>query len=305
MRGHARDRVRRKVVVGDDLEQRVGGRMRVPARRVELERRLRQRPALAEAVGEARRIGIARHSGRHPLRSFEDALRAGEAVAREIGGEQPVRRGLRGVQLLRIGGVAQELPEPGGLRARGAEGVQHRGVGQPEQAADARCRSQRAGRAGRVEHLVVRAAEEFAHANADFVPGDRGDQQVAAGSPDRLRDGERGRKHHRSRMKDRAVVHVVLLGEVRGGRIDHRREQRTRAPARDQHLARDRRRDPSAGRSARWSRRRARPCPPARRPTQSSSRSSARRSTGEGMSRNAARGEGPAPGWEGVHRRSP
>ena len=35
--------------------------------------------------------------------------------------------------------------------------------------------------AGRVEHLVVRAAEKFADADADFVAGDGGGQQVAPG----------------------------------------------------------------------------------------------------------------------------
>ena len=41
---------------------------------------------------------------------------------------------------------------------------------------------QRAGGAGRVEDLVVRAPEELADADADFVAGDRGGQQVAARS---------------------------------------------------------------------------------------------------------------------------
>ena len=54
-----------------------------------------------------------------PRDAFEDALRAGEAVVREIGSEEPIRRSLGGVQLLRVGGIAQELPESGGLRAGG------------------------------------------------------------------------------------------------------------------------------------------------------------------------------------------
>ncbi len=84
-----------------------------------------ERPALAEPIGEARRVGVGRHAGRHALRTFENAPGAGEAVLREIRGDEAVARGLRGVQLLRIGGVAQEFPESRRLRARGAERVQH------------------------------------------------------------------------------------------------------------------------------------------------------------------------------------
>ena len=111
VRGDACDPLGREVVRDDDRQQRVGRGMRVPARRVELERRFRQRPSLAETVGELRRIGIGRHAGGHSLRALEDVLRAGEPALRETSGEQPVRRRLRRVQLFRVGGVAQEFPQ--------------------------------------------------------------------------------------------------------------------------------------------------------------------------------------------------
>ena len=92
-----------------------------------------------------------------------------------------------------------------------------------QQVADRGRRGQRAGRAGGVEHLVVRAAEEFADADADLVARDARGQQLLAAGAQRLGDGDRGGKHHRRRMEHGAVVHVVLLGEVRGG-VRHGRE---------------------------------------------------------------------------------
>ena len=96
---------------------------------------------------------------------------------------------------------------------------------------------ERAGRAGGVEGLVVRAAEKLADANADLVAGDRRGDQLATRSAERLCGGERGREHDRGRMEHRAVVHIVLLGDVRGGGVHHRGEERCRAAARDQHFA--------------------------------------------------------------------
>ena len=54
---------------------------------------------------------------------------------------------------------------------------------QAEQITDGRSRRQRAGRAGGVKNLVVRTAEKFTDANADFVTGDRcGEQLLSAGT---------------------------------------------------------------------------------------------------------------------------
>ena len=148
---------------------------------------------------------------------------------------------------------------------------------EPQQVAHRGRGGQRAGGAGGVEHLVVRAAEELADADADLVAGDRGRQQLAAASAERLRHRQRRREHHRGRMEHRAVVHVVLLGEVRGRGVDHRREQRACVPravisTSDGPVGRPHRRAKraiaSTGRA---------PLPASAEPNQSSSRSSARR----------------------------
>ena len=84
----------------------------------------------------------------------------------------------------------------------------------------------------------MRAAEKFADPNADFIAGDGGSQQVAPGRSERLRNRERRREHDGAGMEHGAVVHVVLLGEMRGGGVDHRGEKRGGEAARDQHLGR-------------------------------------------------------------------
>jgi hypothetical protein len=66
--------------------------------------------------------------------------------------------GMRRVQLLGVGGGAQELPEARRLRSRGAEGVAHLLRIQPQEIAHGRGRGHRACGAGGVEHLIVRAA---------------------------------------------------------------------------------------------------------------------------------------------------
>ena len=71
-----------------ELLQRIGRRMRVAAGCVELERGLGQCPARPEAIGQARRVRVARHAGRQALGAVEDAAGAREAVPGEIGGRQ-------------------------------------------------------------------------------------------------------------------------------------------------------------------------------------------------------------------------
>ena len=111
-------------------------------------------------------------------------------------------------------------------------------VGSVEQAADRRRGRQRAGRArwcGRPCSASGRGTRR-----RGCRPRSRRPRRSAGRGPrpERLRDGQRRRKHDGAGMKHRAVVHVVLLGDVRRGGVDHRREQRAGAPARDQHLGR-------------------------------------------------------------------
>ncbi|MNN15359.1 hypothetical protein D3C81_1284610 [compost metagenome] len=206
------------------------------ARGKELERGLGGGPARAQAVGQRGGIGVARHAGGHALPAFEDLLRAGEARARQPGRLQAVGRGLGGVQLLGIRGVAQELPQARGLRAGRAQrlvdafGIQvvelgHRGRG-----------GERADGARGVEHGVVRAAHELADADAGLIAGDRRQQHLGAGLAFGLRRGDDGREHHRGRVQHRAVVHVVLLDHVRRSAVDQRGEVGRGAAPVDQHF---------------------------------------------------------------------
>jgi hypothetical protein len=84
----------------------------------------------------------------------------------------------------------------------------------------------------------VPAAEEFTDADADFVAGHAGGQQLLAARAQRLRRSHRRGKHHGGRVEHRAVVHVVLLGDMRGGGVGQRGQIGTGARASDDHLAR-------------------------------------------------------------------
>ena len=74
---------------------------------------------------------------------------------------------------------------------------------------------QRADRARGVEDAVVRAAHEFADADAGLVAGNRCQQHLGAGLAFGLRRRHHGREDHGGRVQHRAVVHVVLLHHVR------------------------------------------------------------------------------------------
>ena len=82
-----------------------------------------------------------------------------------------------------------------------------------------------------MKDLVMRTAEEFTDANPDLIAGDGGNQQIASRRALGLRNRQHRWEDDGRRMKDRAVVNVVLLGDVRGGAIDESREQGTRAPS--------------------------------------------------------------------------
>ncbi len=191
---------------------------------MELERGFRQRPAAAEAIGKCGRIGVLRHPGGHALLAFEDVLRAGQAVFRQVGRKQAIGGGLGGVQLFGVGGVAEELPEAGGLGAGTAQQMGELLLIEIHQLAHRHSGGQGADGRGGVEDAVMRAAEEFADANARLVAGDRGHQQVAAGFAQVLRGRQRRREHHGGRVQHGAVVQVVLLHQVRTGAVHQRGE---------------------------------------------------------------------------------
>ncbi len=190
---------------------------------------------------------------------------------RQVGGGQAIGRGLGGMQLLGIGRIAQELPQPCGLRAGRAQRMEHLLSVQAEQAAHRdgggdECRPCRwCGKS------VVRAAQEFADADADFVAGDRRREQVRPERRQRLGDGERGREDDGGGMENRAVMHVVLLEHMGCRRIDHGGEQRGWCRVRETRISAA----PSAGpmasaRIARWLATARAPRPASAEPAQSS-----------------------------------
>ena len=145
---------------------------------------------------------------------------------------------MRGVQLLGVGGVAQEFPQPGRLRAGRAEGVQHLrrrsgAAGGPPRRRRPACRRCRwCGRPCSASGRGIRRRGCRPRSPRRWPPAGR-----APLSAHGLRHRQRRREHHRGGVEHRAVVHVVLLGEVRGRGVDHGRQQRAGAAAVDQHLA--------------------------------------------------------------------
>src|SRR5918999_513863 len=174
MSADARYAVGGEVVLVHRLKQSVRRRMGVAARRVELERGLQDRTAPPEPVGKLRGIGIRGHPSSHALLTFEDTGGPGKPVAGDVRGEEPVGRCFAGVQLLRVGRIPEELPEPGGLRPCRTEGVEHDLVVGAEQVGDGGRRGERARRSGRVEDPVVRAAQVGADPDPGLVANYRG-----------------------------------------------------------------------------------------------------------------------------------
>ena len=231
-----------QAVVLHDLQQRVGGRVRVAAGGMPFERGLGRGPARADAVREARGVGVRGHACRQALRPGEDVLRARESVLGQVGRHQARSGRMRRVQLLAVGARAQELPQPCRLRAGRAEGVLHLRGREAQQPAHGGSSGQGAGRGRGVEDAVVAAAQEFAHADADLVAGHAGGHELGAAGADALGDGQRGREDHGRGVKDRAVVHVVLLGHMRGRGIGQGRHHGRGGVGTAQDLARPLRR---------------------------------------------------------------
>src|SRR5882762_2643242 len=94
-------------------------------------------------------------------------LRASKPFLREVCRKQTICRGFGGVQLLRVGCIAQKFPQTRRLCARRTKGVKHLLRGQIQQAAD-RCRRGKSARGSRgMKNLVVRAAPKFTDADSD------------------------------------------------------------------------------------------------------------------------------------------
>ena len=195
-------------------QQRVGSRMGVATGGVELERGFHQRPTAAQLGRQFARLGITGHTCRQTLLTFKDIARAGQPIGRKVSRQQAVRRRLGRVQLLGVGGIAQKLPQPGGLGAGAAEQVDELLFVEVEQLAHRdRCR-QGADRGRGVEDAVVGTAQELTDANPRLIAGHRGQQQFTARLAEVLGSGQRGGKYHSGWVQHRAVVQVILLHQM-------------------------------------------------------------------------------------------
>src|SRR5918997_3816634 len=208
------------------------------ARRVELERSLENRPSLPKTLDELCGIGVRRHTGRQTLAAFEYACRPGEAVPGHVCGEHSIGRRVGSVELRRVGGVPQELPEACGLRPGRPEGVEHGLFVRAEQVGDGGRRGERPRGPGSVEDLIVGAAKVGADSDPSLVTHYRGGYEVSARSPGLLRGRKGSREYYARRVEDGAVVDVVLLDHVRGGAVHEGGEEGGGVPARNQDLAR-------------------------------------------------------------------
>ncbi len=217
---HVADLVRGEAALVHAPQERVGGRVGVAAGGVKLERGLQHGPPLPETLRELLGVGVGGHPRPHALRPFQNAARPREAVPGEVGGEQPVGCCFGRVELLGVGGVAQELPEPGRLSTRGAQGVQHRFFVGLQEVGDRRRRGDRARRAGGVEDLVVAPSQKGTDPDPGLIAGHAGRDEVSSRGAGLLRRGQGGGEHYGRGVEDRPVVHVVLLDDVRGGGVD-------------------------------------------------------------------------------------
>ena len=163
-----------------------------------------------------------------PCGAFEDAARAGEAVAREVGGGEARRpRRARVCSCLESAASRRNSHSPAacvpaepnaccicvGVRLEQAARPRRRRRPCP------RCRScgrsgSASGRGTRRRGCRLRSRPRWRSARS------RPEAPIACAT------ASAGGKDDGRRMEHRAVVHVVLLGEVRGRRVDHRGEQR-------------------------------------------------------------------------------
>ena len=167
--------------------------------------------------------------------------------------------------------------------------------------ADRRRGGERAGGAGRVEDLVVRAAEELADADADLVAGDRSPPAIAArcaAAP--ARPPSAAGNTTVAGWNTEPLCTSSCSTKCDAAALTVRREQRAACRAMDQDLRAARRPDPSRSRSARSPRPAARPCRPARSRTSRGTGLRRDARTGAGMSRNAGRGEAARGAWVGL-----
>src|SRR5829696_7689799 len=108
--------------------------------------------------------------------SLEDAARAGESTARQVGGQDPIERRLSRVEMLAHRAVGVEFPKTGCLRPGTAKGIQRLCSREVQQRRGCRRGAECGGRAGRMPESVVARVDGLAYSQRRFV-ADRDSEQ--------------------------------------------------------------------------------------------------------------------------------
>ncbi len=197
-----------------NVERAIDRRVGVRTARVQLVPVLADLPSCAESVGHARRIKRRAERAEETAFAFEDARRPGESGTRQVGGENPVHRGLAWMQMLAHRAIRVELPERRRLRAGAPERVHHIVHAQVQQRSCRGGRAKRRDRAGRVKEIVVARIHRFPDAERGLVPDRHGGKERTAIRVLPFRDRKRRRDNRRRRMDGRSPVDVVELEDV-------------------------------------------------------------------------------------------
>src|SRR5215472_5280473 len=94
-----------------------------------------------------------------------------------------------------------------------------------------RCSRQCPGGSGSVKYSIVGTAEIGADANTCFIAHDRSSQERLTRGITILRHGQGSGKHYGSRMKDRPIMYIILLHDMRSRSIHEGSEERRCAAA--------------------------------------------------------------------------
>src|SRR5262249_52999029 len=143
-----------------DRSRRVDGGVREMTRGVELGAVLEDLEALAKVLDRRAQISDTEEGGGEPGWPVEHGHRAGEALASEQRGQQPVHRSLSWVEGLGHG--SERLFEAGGLCPRNAERLSEVRSVQSEQLSGRRCRSEMSEHAGDVPSAIGECAADDA-----------------------------------------------------------------------------------------------------------------------------------------------
>jgi hypothetical protein len=182
-------------------------------------------------------IGHADERAGETVGRIEHRRGAGEALAREQCGEQPVHRGLARMERLRH--RAERLREARRLRARDAERVRELARVEPEHPPRGCRRPERADRSRHVPAALREPlADHAADARRQLEAGDERGERVGAGGTPPFPEREDDRRDGGGAVEHGGQVRVVEVERVALRPVGERREQRARprAAAHDRRL---------------------------------------------------------------------